>query len=229
MFLLNISETQKKILKSLLSLDFECGGIFHFNEMEITSLEIYAGEENFVSFPQTTPCRLHHITFHTHPRGPRWTPFLPPSPSDLIMYTLANSYIYSEIRRTSIVCADEGVYIQRVVQHRKPATMNLQKYLQEAYTLLVELWTRYEKNIYTKLSALKELFRIVEIAFGINIELVSWDKWENVPADLTMYSKSDIEDFSRNNLIPDRQKFEHLTDSEFETVLQNYCLVSYFM
>lgn len=218
MFLLNISEAQKKILKSLLLLDFECGGIFHFKEMEITSFEIYAGEKNFVQFPQSTPCRNHYITFHTHPRGPRWTPYLPPSPSDIIMYTLANSYIYSEIHRTSLVCADEGVYIQRVVKQLKPNNMDLKKYLQETYTFLVELWTRYERNIYTKLEALQELFKLIEAAFGIHIELVSWENLKHVPADLMTYSNLQYMDFPRNILIADRQKYAHLTDMEFEKI-----------
>ncbi len=236
-----VSEKQKKVLRSLLSLDFECGGPLHLTGNEIDCVEIYVGEQNFVEFPQWTECRKHHLTFHTHPPHSSHNDSLlsPPSPSDTIVYTLANAYLYPEIRRTALVVTKEGCYITRVTAQYKPHNVSLLDYLQDSYDLVIALWMRYERLIYTDRNVAQNIFSIVEKCWGVHIHLVPWEELKEIPlytsppslspSDIGKEKREKGEELDRSQIIAHKDKWAHLSEEEFLSLLNDNCLISHLI
>lgn len=222
---ITINSHLKKILSDLLNNEFESGGYLNNNDQEITSLEIYSGNGNAVHYPQYKPCGDNRITFHTHPRtsGTQHLKFLPPSVDDIISYTLANAYVYPEIKRTALVIGKEGVYTLQVVRKRKPDNILLTDYLKEAYILLYSIWSYYNDHIWYDDKILFRVFDYIRIYFGVDIKYFAWQQFNSISLDYSINTQTETyEDFNRNSIAIYTNIFPNLDESNLLFILQEY-------
>ena len=226
---IRVNKRISKILSLLLTNEFESGGYLNNDESNVTSIEIYAGDNNAVHYPQVKPCGDNRITFHTHPRNPgtNHLSFLPPSIDDIISYTLANSYIYPIIKRTALVIGKEGVYTLQVIRKRKPLNVKLVDYLQETYLLLYSIWTYYNNEIWYNEKILTSVFDIIRVYFGVDIKFVTWENFHFIPLDYTSNSnagemKAEEEEFDRDSIAIHRNIFPNMNEENLQIILQEY-------
>lgn len=221
---IRINESFKTMIQKLLLCHFECGGYLNIDGNEIVSFEIYSGTSEQVNYPQYKPCGDNRITFHTHPRSnmTQELKYVPPSPDDIISFTLANSYIYPKIKRTSLVFAEEGCYVLRVSKKIKPRGKNLKEYLREAFMVLYSIWSYYNSSIWINENILLHVFDLIYQCFGVEIKFYKWSEFHFIPVE---YEDSDIEgyeDFDRNEIPIHRNLFTNYSEEQLLSYLRDY-------
>ncbi len=221
---INFGESFKTMIQKLLQCEFECGGYLNNDDKKIVSIEIFSGSENEVHYPQYKPCGDNRITFHTHPRNNLTAnlKFVPPSPDDIICFTLANSYIYPNIKRTALVFANEGCYTLRIVKKMKPIGKELQLYLKEAFMILYSIWSFYNHSIWNDEQTLLHVFDLIQKCFGIEIKLYYWNDLKTLPLDVYDTKLENLQDFDRNVLSVQINLFKNLSETMVINYLNDY-------
>jgi hypothetical protein len=173
-FLIIPTKIKQKII-DLVHKKAEYGGGVIVDGCQVDSVEMNEGNEELVDYERSK----YKITYHTHPRRAMHDEsFLPPSPFDIIAYSLADEYVYND-NKISFVFGKEGFYVLKVIKKMKPPTADLLEYLRIAHYELVCLFRTCE-DIFDHKNDLLEMFSYIKNIYGVEIVFRDWDECDLV-------------------------------------------------
>src|SRR5437868_15111292 len=99
-----IPQTINSDFYDLLQKDTEYGSSLIITDSTVIEFEKIKGDQKSVEYSRDK----FSITYHTHPRTIYNCKFLPPSPFDIVAFTLGDSYIYKD-QKIALVIGAEGI------------------------------------------------------------------------------------------------------------------------